>query len=45
LQAFLITEVSVEKTLIDGKRFLPKEVMDPEWDENGRVIGFYGFLS
>ncbi|PEZ82844.1 hypothetical protein [Bacillus sp. AFS017274] len=45
LQAFLITEVSVEKTLIDGKRFLPKEVMDPEWDENGRVIGYYGFLS
>ncbi|WP_230176260.1 HD-GYP domain-containing protein [Peribacillus sp. Bi134] len=33
LQAFLITEVSVEKTLIDGKKFLPKEVMDPELDE------------
>ncbi|MGZ9814965.1 hypothetical protein ACXM0N_02970 [Peribacillus simplex] len=30
LQAFLITEVSVEKTLIDGKKFLPKEVIDPE---------------
>ncbi|TKG99609.1 hypothetical protein FC682_25325 [Peribacillus simplex] len=33
LQAFLITEVSVEKTMIDGKKFLPKEVIDPEMDE------------
>ncbi|MFE4352345.1 HD-GYP domain-containing protein [Peribacillus butanolivorans] len=33
LQAFLITEVSVEKTLIDGKKFLPKEVIDNELDE------------
>ncbi|MGE7762071.1 HD-GYP domain-containing protein [Peribacillus sp. NPDC097895] len=33
LQAFLITEVSVDRTLIDGKKFLPKEVIDPELDE------------
>ncbi|WP_232732110.1 HD-GYP domain-containing protein [Bacillus sp. mrc49] len=33
LEAFLISEVSVEKTLIDGKKFLPKEVIDPELDE------------
>ncbi|MFJ7752615.1 HD-GYP domain-containing protein [Peribacillus muralis] len=33
LQAFLISEVSVEKTLINGKKFLPKEVIDPELDE------------
>ncbi|MFD6438780.1 hypothetical protein ACFWDG_02920 [Peribacillus sp. NPDC060186] len=32
LQAFLITEVSVEKALIDGKKFLPKEVIDNELD-------------
>ncbi|MFF2854883.1 phosphohydrolase, partial [Peribacillus sp. NPDC058002] len=43
LQAFLITEVSVEKTLIDGKRFLPKEVMDPEWDETEESSGFTDF--
>ncbi|MFE5428758.1 hypothetical protein [Peribacillus simplex] len=43
LQAFLITEVSVEKTLIDGKRFLPKEVMDPEWDEMEESLDFTDF--
>ncbi|MFF2287324.1 HD-GYP domain-containing protein [Peribacillus butanolivorans] len=30
LQAFLITEVSVEKKIIGGKKFLPKEVIDNE---------------
>lgn len=40
LQAFLITEVSVEKTLIDGKKFLPKEVMDPELDEIEESLDF-----
>ncbi|XHU85207.1 HD-GYP domain-containing protein [Peribacillus muralis] len=33
LQAFFITEVSVDRTLIDGKRFFPKEVIDPELDQ------------
>ncbi|WP_459735242.1 HD-GYP domain-containing protein [Peribacillus sp. N1] len=40
LQAFLITVVSVEKTLIDGKKFLPKEVMDPELDEIEESLDF-----
>ncbi|MFJ7937567.1 HD-GYP domain-containing protein [Peribacillus sp. NPDC096622] len=40
LQAFLITEVSVEKTLIDGKTFLPKEVIDPELREMGESSDF-----
>ncbi|WP_286197537.1 hypothetical protein [Bacillus sp. ISL-34] len=33
LQAILITEVSVDETLIDGKKFLPKESIDQELDE------------
>lgn len=40
LQAFLITEVSVEKTLIDGREFLPKEVIDPELQERGKSADF-----
>ncbi|WHY56810.1 hypothetical protein [Peribacillus simplex] len=43
LQVFLITEVSVEKTLIDGKRFLPKEGMDQEWDEMEESADFTDF--
>lgn len=30
LRAFLITEVSVEKTLVDGKTYVPKEIIDDE---------------
>ena len=33
LQGFLIEQVSVEKTLIDGSNFVPKEVIDNELDE------------
>jgi hypothetical protein len=40
LQAFLITEVSVEKTLIDGNKFLPKEVIDSELQERGKSSDF-----
>ncbi|MEJ9230131.1 hypothetical protein LAV79_11695 [Peribacillus butanolivorans] len=42
LQAFLITEFSVEKTLIDGKKFLPKEVIDNELVE---IEGFSNFTN
>jgi HD-GYP domain-containing protein (c-di-GMP phosphodiesterase class II) len=31
------------KTLIHGKRFLPKEVMDPEWDEMEESLDFTDF--
>lgn len=30
LQAFLVPSVSVEKTLVDGQAFLPKEIIDEE---------------
>ena len=33
LEGFLIEEVSVEKTLINGEPFLPKEIMDYELEE------------
>lgn len=33
LQVFLIEEVSVEKVLIDGERFLPKEIINNEIDD------------
>ncbi|OIK05394.1 HD-GYP domain, c-di-GMP phosphodiesterase class II (or its inactivated variant) [Bacillus sp. OV322] len=35
LQAFLVTDVSVEKTLIDGSWFSPKEIIDEESEEEG----------
>ncbi|MGG0847381.1 hypothetical protein [Peribacillus simplex] len=44
LQAFLIHEVSVEKTLIDGKKFLPKEVINPylgEMEESSDFMDLY----
>ncbi|MEC0297252.1 hypothetical protein [Peribacillus frigoritolerans] len=45
LQAFLITEVSVERTLIDGRGFLPKDVIDPELQEWGKSSDFCGFIK
>lgn len=33
LQGFLIEQVSVEKTLIDGSNFVPKEIIDYEHEE------------
>lgn len=33
LKVFLIQEVSVEKMLIDGERFIPKEIIDKELDD------------
>lgn len=33
LHVFLIPEISVEKTLINGERFLPKEIIDNELDD------------
>ncbi|KOR85049.1 hypothetical protein AM233_14065 [Bacillus sp. FJAT-22058] len=40
LQAFLITEVSVDKTLIHGREFLPEEVINPELQERGKSSDF-----
>jgi HD-GYP domain-containing protein (c-di-GMP phosphodiesterase class II) len=45
LEGFLIEEVSVENTLINGERFLPKEIIDPELSEErkgeSRFISHY----
>ncbi|MGE7604334.1 HD-GYP domain-containing protein [Peribacillus sp. NPDC097675] len=40
LQVFLIEEVSVEKTLIDGEKFLPKEIIDNELDDIEDISNF-----
>ncbi|RFU62539.1 HD-GYP domain-containing protein [Peribacillus glennii] len=37
LKAFLVTDVSVEKTLINGMPFVPKEVIDQEGEENESI--------
>lgn len=42
LQAFLITEVSVEDVLINGKPFIPKEIIDNEADH---IIEELSFMS
>ncbi|WP_312859692.1 HD-GYP domain-containing protein [Peribacillus huizhouensis] len=44
LKAFFITEVSVEKTLVDGTKFTPREIIDDEGEgaqENSSFIADY----
>jgi HD-GYP domain-containing protein (c-di-GMP phosphodiesterase class II) len=40
LKAFLITQVSVEKTLINGLTFVPKEIIDSEGEEKAEETSF-----
>ncbi len=40
LRAFLVPEVSVEKNLIDGKPFVPKEVIDEEQEVSMATTSF-----
>ncbi|MFJ7744813.1 HD-GYP domain-containing protein [Peribacillus sp. NPDC097295] len=40
LQVFLIEEVSVEKILIDGEKFLPKEIIDNELEDIEDISNF-----